>query len=305
MKKTVILLSLLGLWAGSLSAAPLECTNWQQNHPEWLWCDDFEVDASLESNYFEVNRAGGKFGVNNSTAFGGTASLRSQWVPGGSEFGNLKFSFGKTPVAPTRYTNQNFENVFWRFYMKTDANWQGQGNKTSRATIFAASNWSQALIAHLWQGNSLNLAIDPASGVNSAPNSTSVITTSYNDFDNLRWLGKVEGSTQVYSDATKTQWKCMELQVKLNTPGNANGEFRFWINGEPEAERTNLNWRSSYTAHGINAIFLENYMGGGPQNEQFRYFDNFVVSTQRIGCAGDDVSSQPIHPPNLNAQQVE
>ena len=40
-------------------AAPVECTNWQTLHPAWIWCDDFESDAKLNADYFEVDRAGG------------------------------------------------------------------------------------------------------------------------------------------------------------------------------------------------------------------------------------------------------
>jgi hypothetical protein len=35
---------------------------------------------------------------------------------------------------------------------------------------------------------------------------------------------------------------------------------------------------------GINTIFLENYWNEGAARPQERYFDNFVVSTQRIDC---------------------
>jgi len=45
-----------------------------------------------------------------------------------------------------------------------------------------------------------------------------------------------------------------------------------------------LNFVDSYTDYGINAIFIENYWNSGSPKEQQRYFDNFVVSTKRIGC---------------------
>jgi hypothetical protein len=96
-------------------AAPLECTNWQSAHPEWLWCDDFESDAQLEQDYFEVSRQGGHFGVSGETAFGGNGALKGTYIPGESSAGNVKFSFGRSKVAPTRYSNRDFEEVYWRF----------------------------------------------------------------------------------------------------------------------------------------------------------------------------------------------
>jgi len=40
----------------------------------------------------------------------------------------------------------------------------------------------------------------------------------------------------------------------------------------------------TYADYGINAIFPGNYWNSGSSKLQERYFDSFVVSTQRIGC---------------------
>ena len=47
---------------------------------------------------------------------------------------------------------------------------------------------------------------------------------------------------------------------------------------------SDLQWHGSYSAYGINTVFLENYWNDGAPQPQERYFDHFVVSTQRIGC---------------------
>ena len=73
--------------------------------------------------------------------------------------------------------------------------------------------------------------------------------------------------------------------MRLNDAGQANGIFEFWVNDALEARQTSLNWLGSYSAYGINAIFIENYNNEGAPQAQERYFDNFVVSTQRIGCS--------------------
>jgi hypothetical protein len=282
-------IALLG--AQSAWAAATECSNWQSAHPEWVWCDDFESDSSLSQNYFEVNRNNGGFGVFTGNAYGGNGALRARWESGMVEAGNLKLSFGKTPVAPTRFTDRNFDDIYWRFYMKTSPNWVGQPMKLTRATIFAGSNWSQAAIGHLWDGATLGLGLDPASGVSGG----SVVTTQYNDFANLKWLGKLDGTTQVYSSAYRDKWVCVEVHMKLNTPGQSNGEFAFWLDDKLEAQGKTLNWRGTYTAYGINAIFLENYQNTGAAQQQDRYVDNFIVSTQRVGCTAGTTPT-PVKP---------
>ncbi len=275
---------------GAHAAQPLECTNWQAAHPEWLWCDDFESDSSLEQNYFDVERAGGRLKVASDAAFGGTSSLKGTYIPSDTGAGSIKLSFGATPVAPKRYTDQKFDEVYWRFYMRTSANWTGNGYKVTRATVFSASNWSQAAIGHLWDDSpsKLGMALDPVSGVVGG----NVVTTKYNDFDNMKWLGKVDGPTQVYAPENRGIWTCVEVHMKLNASGASDGLLEYWVNDKSEAQAKNLNFRGSYTQYGINAILMENYRNDPAAQTQDRYFDNFVVSKQRIGCAG----SAPVRP---------
>ncbi len=54
-----------------------------------------------------------------------------------------------------------------------------------------------------------------------------------------------------------------------------------------EVEETGLNWLGSYSAYGINAVFVENYWNAGSPVQQSRFIDDFVVSTQRIGPSID------------------
>jgi hypothetical protein len=278
------------LATGAHAAQPLECANWQSAHPEWLWCDDFESDSSLEQNYFDVERADGRLKVATDAAFGGGASLKGTYIPSDPHAGSIKLSLGATPVAPKRYTDQKFDEVYWRFYMRTSTNWTGNAYKVTRATVFSASNWSQAAIGHLWDDSpsKLGMALDPVSGVVGS----TVVTTKYNDFDNMKWLGKVDGPTQVYAPENRGVWTCVEVHMKLNTPGASDGLLEYWVNDKSEAQAKNLNFRGSYTQYGINAVLMENYRNEPAAQSQDRYFDNFVVSKQRIGCVG----SSPVRP---------
>lgn len=278
------LLIVLAALAQQAVALPTECDNWNALQPDWIWCDDFESDPKLNIDYFEVNRAGGRFGVSTDAAYGGNASLKGVFIPSSSNAGNIKFSFGRTPVSPTRYLSQDFQNIYWRFYMMVDSTWVGNPQKTTRITVFSESDWSQAVIGHLWGDGSLGQLLDPASGTDPDPASTQVLTSGYNDFVNLRWLGILRGSTQVYSPAYRNRWVCVETHIKLNTPGLLDGIFEYWIDDALEVNNNSLNWRSSYQDYGLNAIFIENWHNTGVSQQQARFFDNFVVSTSRIGC---------------------
>lgn len=88
---------------------------------------------------------------------------------------------------------------------------------------------------------------------------------------------------RLHSTEESGRWVCVEARAKLNTPGQKDGLNQLWIDGKLEAERRNLDWRGSYTEHGINAVFLEAYWNSGSPVTQSRWIDNFVISTEPIG----------------------
>ncbi len=274
----------------ALSNAPSgsanECNNWQTAHPEWIFCDDFESDDPLVGNgrYFEYVSNGGEFVPMTSIGFNSSKGMRALWHPGSVEAGNLKLGFGRNPsgymnkgIRPT----EDFREVYYRLYLRMQSGWQGNPAKLSRATVIAANDWSQAMIAHIWNGSDDKLAVDPVRCVDT---NNAYKCIGYNDFPNMDWIGNQSGVTPIFAPEHNNEWFCIEAHVKLNDPGQSNGVQEFWINGSLEARRDNLNFVRSYTAYGINAIFFENWWNSGSPQEQERYIDNIVVSTVPIGC---------------------
>lgn len=84
----------------------------------------------------------------------------------------------------------------------------------------------------------------------------------------------------------KDRWICAEFMLKENTPGQADGEQAFWIDGRLLGHWRGINWRTSDTLH-ANAITLESYVTDrwtkNPTNIVF--FDNLVIARQYIGPA--------------------
>lgn len=262
---------------------------------EWIWCEDFEVDR--QSEYFEgsANRES-SIGVNGSTA------ARFTFQPGSNNGGNIKIAFGVTPNSyfkPVDSGTRKYKEIYWRMYVFVPTGWVGNGaDKLSRATVMAGDNWSQAMIAHVWSGadpgsRAEYLYIDPASGTDI---NGSLITTTYNDFGNLRWLGSKSSESKVFSINQFGKWQCIEARAKLNAPGASDGVFQLFVDGELEVERVQLNWVGNYQEYGINAVYFENWWGAGSPVTQSRFFDNLVISTEKIGC-GDESSQKPLSPP--------
>jgi hypothetical protein len=218
--------------------------------------------------------------------------MHARFVVGQAQAGSLHLAFGRTPAPYFRSVDggtRDHREIYWRVWIRTDSAWIGGGGyKLSRATVFADEKWAQAMIAHVWSGEGArreHLVLDPASGTDRQGN---VRTRKYNDFARLRFIGSQLGRTSVFSGERIGRWQCVEASVLLNDPGRANGRFVLWVDGVEDARREQLNWLGSYSAFGLNAVLLENYWNGGAPRPQSRYFDNFVVSTARIGCGTAD-----------------
>lgn len=288
-------LSIFSILIGTLSliitSTPFanECHNWQTLHPEWIFCDDFEDGTPMirKGRYFEYDDNGGDFIILEGVGFNNSKGMRALWQEGEVGAGGLKLGFGRVPSS---YINkgiradEDFRDIYYRMYLKMQDGWEGNPGKLSRATIIADSNWSQAMIAHLWGDSEGYLVVDPVRCVEMGNN---VKCIGYNDFSHMDWLGFGRGITPIFDPKHGNRWYCIEAHVRLNDPDKSNGIHEFWIDDQLEARREGLNFVRSYTNYGINAIFFENYWNSGSPKQQERYFDNIVVSTKRIGCLGD------------------
>jgi uncharacterized protein YjdB len=269
------------------------CTNGQ---PGWIWCDDFEQDRTAQ--YFEYDNAGGNFVRASGTGRNGGTAMRAHYSAGAVSVGSLKLALGQTPSStfkPVDAGTANYRELYWRVYFRNQYGWTGGGGgKLTRATVFTAPDWSQAMIAHLWSSDppdETHLQLDPARGTDASGN---VLTVGYNDFAHLTWLGAQRSTTAFFDAAHVGKWYCVELHVKLNDPGQSNGIYELRVDGNLEASRTGLNFLGSYSTYGINAVFLENYWNQGSPVAQDRYLDDFVVSQQPIGCTPTTQPPPPV-----------
>jgi hypothetical protein len=79
----------------------------------------------------------------------------------------------------------------------------------------------------------------------------------------------------------RNRWYCYELMVRANTPGQSNGEVKYWIDGTLISDFPNLNIRSIDTLKideghiGLQAVHSERV--------NKKWYDNVVIATQYIG----------------------
>lgn len=243
-----------------------------------IFYNDFDQLPNWRSRYFEYDPAKESFLWAEREGLRGGA-MRCQFDQGQVTAGSLKVLFGRNPFGRGIRSDETFGEIYWRVYMKHESGWQGNPAKVARATCLAAKDWSQGFIAHVWGGKGDVLCIDPATGIRDSRK----VTSRYNDFTNLKWLGLRQGQTPIFSPIESGRWVCVESHVKLNTPGKTDGVFELWIDGKLEASRTDLDWHGEWTDYGINAVFLENHWNQGSVKKQARWFDDFIISTDPIG----------------------
>ncbi len=245
-----------------------------------IFADDFDAEEDFRARYFEYDASDGHFVRDATGGYGGRGgAMKCLFEKGQVSAGSLKTLFGRNPFGRGVRNQETFREVYWRLYVRHEPGWEGNPAKLARATCLASPDWSQGFIAHVWGGKGDVLCIDPASGIRDSRK----VSTKYNDFEHLRWLGMRDTQTPIFSPAESGRWVCVESHVKLNTPGQSDGVFQLWIDGRLEASRTDLDWHGAWQEYAINAVFVENYWNEGSEKRQARWFDNLVISTQPIG----------------------
>jgi hypothetical protein len=79
----------------------------------------------------------------------------------------------------------------------------------------------------------------------------------------------------------RDRWYCMELMIKANDAGQANGELAAWIDGELYMHIPGFNWRTTDELK-IKRISLGIYIHNNPK-DNICWFDDVVLSTGYIG----------------------
>jgi len=206
-----------------------------------IFQEDFDRLPEWRTRFFEYVPEKESFVWASEAGLHGGA-MRCQFERGQVSAGSLKVLFGRNPFSRGLRRDEDFREIYWRVYVRHEAGWEGNPAKLARATCLAGRDWSQGMIAHVWGGKGNALCIDPATGIRESRK----VTTAYNDFPNLKWLGLRQGQTPIFSSAESGRWVCIESHVKLNTPGKQDGVFELWVDGKLEAARNDLDWHGSW-----------------------------------------------------------
>jgi hypothetical protein len=167
-----------------------------------IWCDDFDDSLTLNQKYADVNTFSGLMSVASGEGTGGSKALRMHWNTGTVASGVIQRTFGRNPWTSQSDQATDFNEIYWKLDVRYPSGWPDGGDKLMRAFVLASPAWAQGAMGHIWFGSSGTgrqlLLMDPASGIST---SGQLVSTTYNDFANLRWLGSKQGTTNIFSGA--------------------------------------------------------------------------------------------------------
>jgi len=244
---------------GGASSLDGECASWPTQHPEWLWCDDFETEHDLSVSYDDYSTNG--FEVSNADALSGSYALRQHYTVGQVDAGWISKFYGDTLGGDYGPIQDHF---YMRWFHKFEAGFSGAPPKMARITSIGPG-WDKRFGVYYW--------IDQFE-----------IVADVNTPDG--WL-PLQRSGFFYSDpANIGRWTCHEMLVQANTPGMNDGAYVYWVDGMKLIDVSGVSLVGNTDYHFNNAM-LDCYWNDGSPAEQNRYYDNLVISTAPIGCGAN------------------
>ena len=210
-------------------------------------------------------------------AHSGTYGLHMHVSPGQHWGGEIRYQL-------TKHNQGNLKEIWARYYVKFNSNWSRSDHRIGKAGFRASSDQSCGAPCL----EMTDLEHQTADNPDSALNGQSYYHTHMTD------ANMANGTFQyvAYKDwngpgaeMVRNQWYCVETHVILNTPGQYNGTYQNWLDGVLVSDQKNINQRDTYTFDIDNASLIS-YIGSPwvAEHDMDVYYDDWVVSNQRIGC---------------------
>lgn len=264
--RSVTLLALL-----SLLCAP-------RVHAQVIFQDDFEADT-IDPNAI----IGAWDGPHDPT----TMYLTDQMSHSGKRALELKYVPGSFGASFMYHEFPGHDQVYVRWYQRWSSGFVWEPSATKMVILRPIGGYPQFYPEVLWADGQLAIQAQ---------------VTAEAHWDSENFYQNVGDPITFAGD----RWYCVEVFVKLNTPGVADGEVDAWIDGSLKLQYSGRQFRGASpldpapSIAQIQAVGATGYYGGVTQVPQLQYSwqDDFVVSTQPIGFEflSDDLESDTTNP---------
>ena len=246
----------------------------------WILCEDFERFAGW-GNFWTNAEA---MAVEAGPAASGEHALRISHIEGQFGSGMADLRFGAGPEGGVVHQpDQTYREVWVRFFLRTHEDWPAAAGISEGIEVMSVvdANRSIAVDATVYSPSSAEAQVIAWSCVHDSELRCSSGNGDWNDPD-LRSLSSALGPSPLFGDELAGQWQCHEMHVKLDDPGQANGELDFWADGNLEVELDGLEFVGSWDGAGLNTVRFASFWG--VQVGLDHHVDDVIVSTAPIGC---------------------
>jgi hypothetical protein len=258
--------------------------------PDVIFADDFESYATPADAKAHWGNGSGlnqmKIVTDPANVFSGTKSI---------EF-DLPISTSEESCSLVKKLNPEQDTVFMRMYQKFDAGYSVPTSNHNGIYLGAHSPGTPTVPNPDGTGfYSFTLQNDNTRTGTVPPGLTELYiywrgqSTQFGD----HWLPAVNFTPQ------RDRWYCYELMVKANTPGQNDGEAKFWIDGQVVGDFPNLNLRSIPTLKMDKSKIMLHALHSERLNK--KWHDNVVIATKYIGPMASP-SPSPTPTPTSTAQ---
>jgi hypothetical protein len=294
--------------------ATYDCSN---PHPDWVFCDDFERsllrdvtngyswsynfnysgDAGVSDYFPTCSATQACADIVNTYSHSGYRSMRA-WYPANDT--------GAMARAHLGFTDANIpwlDTIYVRYYRMFPNGWIYNPDRPMHTISIHAGQVSQ-------DGMSTDLTVYEDN--NDSTHKSNLVAKSVYQSGLIVPEGKiyVSGTYPVipFNVASPVPfvngvWYEIQFMVKMNTPGQQDGQFKLWINGLLVTDQQNLFLRDNNHSNlkFRHLFFAPNYPPAGPTQAQSNYIDDVVISKSYIPSMGSitDITN-PSPPTNLH-----
>jgi hypothetical protein len=191
----------------------------------------------------------------------------------GSASLEMRFAQGATTVdaSPGRHLFDETEVVFFSYWVKYSANWVGSQVSSHPHEFYFLTNLDDPYVG-------------PAGAVLEV-----LVEQTHNRVDGMTpWVGargRRMFASEIFTDAPgpryKGDWHFIEVELRLNTPGVADGVARYWMDGDLLMEATDVLYREAgQEAMRFNQLLIAPYISVGSPVEQTMWVDDLTIATE-------------------------
>jgi hypothetical protein len=249
-----------------------------QKHPDIIFATDFEA-SDWESEWSKLSR-GSDAEIVDASEGNGFKPLQGKalraTVPKGRKLAlHMLYNFAEKAGGEP-------DEAYFRYYLRLGENWQPLvgGKLPGLAGTYNKAGWGGRMSDGTNGWSARGRYVTHRGSGEPTPIGSYVYHAGMTKKYGSGW-GWNLGATGLLA---QNRWYSVEQYVRLNTPGQADGVLRAWIDGKLVFEKTDIQYRNVPQLH-IENLWMNVYHGGTKSTNQdiSLYIDNVVVARKYIG----------------------